>query len=184
MLLTVRTTHRPATELGYLLHKNPARVQSFDLSFGRAVVFYPEATSEACTAALLLDVDSVGDGGATDRLGRTGSRKQPRRGSGHARPLPEEVQQRGREHHIAIELPLPLVDANHHPATVDIGGAQVEGFGDAEACGVTGRQDGAMLERGDAVEKLPYLCWAEHDGQGAWSWAPGSRRRPSTPSGG
>ena len=60
MLLTVRTTHRPASELGYVLHKNPARVQSFDLSFGRAVVFYPEVSSEACTAALLLDVDSVG----------------------------------------------------------------------------------------------------------------------------
>ena len=60
MLLTIRTTHTPATELGYLLHKNPARVQTFDMSFGRSVVFYPEASSEACTAALLLDVDAVG----------------------------------------------------------------------------------------------------------------------------
>ena len=60
MLLTIRSTTRPATDLGYLLHKNPARVQTFDLSFGRAHVFYPEATSDACTAALLLDVDPVG----------------------------------------------------------------------------------------------------------------------------
>src|SRR5215213_3681459 len=60
MLLTIRTTHRPATDLGYLLHKNPARAQSFDLSFGRAHVCYPEASGEACTAALLLDVDPVG----------------------------------------------------------------------------------------------------------------------------
>ncbi|MCI0462401.1 MAG: 3' terminal RNA ribose 2'-O-methyltransferase Hen1 [Gemmataceae bacterium] len=60
MLLTVSTTHRPATDLGYLLHKNPARVQSFDLSFGRAHVFYPEAGEDLCTAALLLDVDPVG----------------------------------------------------------------------------------------------------------------------------
>src|ERR671935_3011350 len=60
MLLTIRTTHHPATDLGYLLHKNPARVQSFDLSFGRAHVLYPEATADACTAALLLDVDPVG----------------------------------------------------------------------------------------------------------------------------
>ena len=59
MLLTITTTHRPATELGYLLHKNPARVQSFPLSFGQAHVFYPEATAERCTAALLLDVDPV-----------------------------------------------------------------------------------------------------------------------------
>ena len=60
MLLTVTTTHRPATDLGFLLHKHPARVQSFPLPFGAARVFYPEATEERCTAALLLDVDPVG----------------------------------------------------------------------------------------------------------------------------
>jgi len=59
VLLTVSTTHSPATDLGYLLHKNPARVQSFELSFGKAHVFYPEASEERCTAALLLDVDPV-----------------------------------------------------------------------------------------------------------------------------
>jgi 3' terminal RNA ribose 2'-O-methyltransferase Hen1 len=59
MLLTVTTTHRPATDLGYLLHKNPARCQSFPLSFGSAHVFYPEANEDRCTAALLLDVDPV-----------------------------------------------------------------------------------------------------------------------------
>ena len=60
MLLTLTTTHRPATDLGFLLHKHPDRVQSFDLSFGRAHVFYPEATDDRCTAALLLEVDPVG----------------------------------------------------------------------------------------------------------------------------
>jgi len=60
MLLALTTTLRPATDLGYLLHKNPARAQSFDLAFGRAHVFYPEATPDRCTAALLLDVDGVG----------------------------------------------------------------------------------------------------------------------------
>src|SRR5829696_9370431 len=60
MLLTVTTTHAPATDLGFLLHKNPARPQAFDLSFGRARVFYPEATDARCTAALLLEVDPVG----------------------------------------------------------------------------------------------------------------------------
>src|SRR6202051_3589079 len=60
MLLTLTTTHNPATDLGYLLHKNPAKLHSFELSFGKAHVFYPEATSERCTAALLLDVDPVG----------------------------------------------------------------------------------------------------------------------------
>ena len=60
MLLTITTTHKPATDLGYLLHKNPAKLHSFDLSFGKAHVFYPEATAEQCSAALLLDVDPVG----------------------------------------------------------------------------------------------------------------------------
>jgi 3' terminal RNA ribose 2'-O-methyltransferase Hen1 len=60
VLLTITTTHRPATDLGYLLAKNPARTQSFEETFGRAHVFYPEATEERCTATLLLDVDTVG----------------------------------------------------------------------------------------------------------------------------
>lgn len=59
MLLQISTTHRPATELGYLLAKNPARVQQFDLSFGKAHVFYPVADEERCTFALLLEVDTV-----------------------------------------------------------------------------------------------------------------------------
>src|SRR5579862_4179146 len=60
MLLTITCTRHPATDLGYLLHKNPARVQSFGLSFGTAHVFYPEATEERCTAALMLEIDPVG----------------------------------------------------------------------------------------------------------------------------
>lgn len=60
MILTITTTHEPATDLGYLLHKNPARLQEFDLPFGKAYVFYPEATTNRCTAALLLDIDPVG----------------------------------------------------------------------------------------------------------------------------
>ncbi len=60
MLLTISTTHKPATDLGYMLHKNPARVQSFELAFGKAHVFYPEATDERCTVALMLDVDPIG----------------------------------------------------------------------------------------------------------------------------
>ena len=59
MLLTISTTHRPATDLGYLLHKHPDRAQEFELPFGAAHVFYPEAGEERCTAALLLDVDPV-----------------------------------------------------------------------------------------------------------------------------
>jgi 3' terminal RNA ribose 2'-O-methyltransferase Hen1 len=59
VLLTITTTARPATDLGYLLVKHPGRVQAFEQSFGTAHVFYPEAEEDRCTAALLLDVDPV-----------------------------------------------------------------------------------------------------------------------------
>ncbi|HEX6360928.1 3' terminal RNA ribose 2'-O-methyltransferase Hen1 [Actinophytocola sp.] len=60
MLLNITTTHRPAADLGYLLHKHPDRAQRFDVSTGTAHVFYPEVTEERATATLLLEVDPVG----------------------------------------------------------------------------------------------------------------------------
>jgi 3' terminal RNA ribose 2'-O-methyltransferase Hen1 len=59
VLLTITTTRAPATDLGYLLHKHPGRVQSFEVASGTAHVFYPEAADGRCTAALLLEVDPV-----------------------------------------------------------------------------------------------------------------------------
>jgi 3' terminal RNA ribose 2'-O-methyltransferase Hen1 len=59
MLLTLTTTHRPATDLGYLLHKHPERCFTDQLAFGKVHILYPEATVERCTAALLLEVDPV-----------------------------------------------------------------------------------------------------------------------------
>ncbi|WP_299538528.1 3' terminal RNA ribose 2'-O-methyltransferase Hen1 [uncultured Streptomyces sp.] len=78
MFLTISTTgapDRPATDLGFLLHKHPDKAQSFSTSHGTAHVFYPEASADRCTAALLLEVDPValvrrgkgkGRGGAPD----------------------------------------------------------------------------------------------------------------------
>jgi 3' terminal RNA ribose 2'-O-methyltransferase Hen1 len=60
MLLTIRTSHRPATDLGYLLHKHPEHVHVREFPFGTATVFYPEASVDTCTAAVLLDVDPIG----------------------------------------------------------------------------------------------------------------------------
>ncbi|WP_306333707.1 3' terminal RNA ribose 2'-O-methyltransferase Hen1 [Streptomyces sp. KL118A] len=62
MFLTISTTgtpERPATDLGFLLHKHPGKSQAFSTSYGTAHVLYPEATPERCTAALLLEVDPV-----------------------------------------------------------------------------------------------------------------------------
>ncbi|MDJ0465345.1 3' terminal RNA ribose 2'-O-methyltransferase Hen1 [Streptomyces sp. H27-C3] len=62
MFMTISTTGtdlRPATDLGFLLHKHPEKAQAYKTSHGTAHVFYPEATAERCTAALLLEVDPV-----------------------------------------------------------------------------------------------------------------------------
>ena len=60
MYLSIATTHRPATDLGFLLHKHPERAHALELTFGMAHVFYPEASEARCEAVLLMDVDPVG----------------------------------------------------------------------------------------------------------------------------
>jgi len=57
--LTITSTAPDARGLGYLLHKHPERAQQFVVSAGVAHVFYPEASEERCTVALLLEVDPV-----------------------------------------------------------------------------------------------------------------------------
>ena len=59
MLLTITNTRPPATDLSWLLHKHPDKVQPFRTTGGQATVFYPEATEERCTAALLLSIDPI-----------------------------------------------------------------------------------------------------------------------------
>ncbi|MER5541162.1 3' terminal RNA ribose 2'-O-methyltransferase Hen1 [Streptomyces sp. NPDC002589] len=78
MFLTISTrgdAAHPATDLGYLLHKHPDNAQKFSTSYGTAHVFYPEADDRRCTAALLLEIDTLalvrrgkgkGRGGAPD----------------------------------------------------------------------------------------------------------------------
>lgn len=67
MLLTLTTTHEPATDLGYLLVKHPDRVHAFDVPTGIAYVCFPEATPQRCTAALMLEVDPARLGSGTRR---------------------------------------------------------------------------------------------------------------------
>lgn len=59
MILNITTTHQPATDLGYLLHKHPDSFQTVTLSVGKAHVFYPEKSPERTTVSLLLDIDPV-----------------------------------------------------------------------------------------------------------------------------
>jgi len=60
MLLTITNNTPQASDVGFLLHKHPGKVQTFKLAFGQAHVFYPQADSERCTACLLLDIDPIG----------------------------------------------------------------------------------------------------------------------------
>ncbi|MDR1529322.1 MAG: 3' terminal RNA ribose 2'-O-methyltransferase Hen1 [Burkholderiales bacterium] len=59
MILNITTTRQPATDLGYLLHKHPDKFQTFELSVGKAHVFYPEKSEEKTTISLLLDIDPI-----------------------------------------------------------------------------------------------------------------------------
>ncbi len=63
MLLTITASRSDvlddASDLGFLLHKHPDRLQTFDVHGGQAHVFYPESGAERCTAALLLEVDPI-----------------------------------------------------------------------------------------------------------------------------
>jgi 3' terminal RNA ribose 2'-O-methyltransferase Hen1 len=59
MLVSITNTAEPATDLGFLLHKNPANLHSADVSFGKVHVFYSAATAQRCTACLLLEIDPV-----------------------------------------------------------------------------------------------------------------------------
>jgi hypothetical protein len=47
VLLTITTTPAPATDLGYLLHKHPDRLQTFETATGAAYVFYPRRPPNA-----------------------------------------------------------------------------------------------------------------------------------------
>lgn len=59
MLLTITSTHNPADDLGFLLHKHPAKCQRFSLPFGGAYVFYPEVSESRTTCALLLEINPI-----------------------------------------------------------------------------------------------------------------------------
>lgn len=58
-MILISTTHRPATDLGYLLHKHPEKIHSSNLTFGAAHVVYQEVSEEKASAALLVEIDPI-----------------------------------------------------------------------------------------------------------------------------
>jgi 3' terminal RNA ribose 2'-O-methyltransferase Hen1 len=132
------TPDRPATQLGFLLHKHPDRAQQFTLPYGTAHVFYPEADADRCTAALLVDVDPValvrrgkgkGRGGAPDSALAQYVNDRPYAASsllavalgkvfssamkGQCKALPEVQEQR-----LPLRIGIPALPARGGPALV------------------------------------------------------------------
>lgn len=59
MLLTITYRGKNPEDLGYLLHKNPNRVQYVELTYGRACIYYPKLSEDIATCAMLLDINPV-----------------------------------------------------------------------------------------------------------------------------
>lgn len=116
MFLSVTTTHVPATDLGYLLHKNPARMHETSLSFGTALTLFPEADEARCTAALVLDIDAVelvrGRGGAAGLMDQYVNDRPYAASSflsvAMGRAWREAVAGRSRDRQELAETPIPL----------------------------------------------------------------------------
>jgi 3' terminal RNA ribose 2'-O-methyltransferase Hen1 len=119
MLLTISYTGNPATDLGYLLHKSPFRIHSTEQVFGKSHVFYPEATPQRCTAALLIEIDPIGL--VRDRRGPSGEgfsleqyvNDRPYIASSFlsvaiARTFGTSMTGRSKERQALAEMPLPL----------------------------------------------------------------------------
>ena len=91
--------------------------------------------------------------------------EEPQLGLLDSPPVPQDFQQLGGEHNVAIFLPLALFDADDHAPAIDGVGFEADGLRDSHPGGVTGGEDGAMLEAGHASEKLPDLFRTENDRQ-------------------
>lgn len=116
MYLEISTTHRPATDLGFLLHKNPNRLHQQELAFGKAWLCFPEASEERCTAALILDIDTVGlvrGKSGTDGLMQQYVNDRPYAASSFlsvamGRMIGEAISGRSKERQVLAETALPL----------------------------------------------------------------------------
>jgi hypothetical protein len=69
MLLTITTTHQPATDLGYLLHKHPERCQSFDMSFGQVHVGLTQKARALVDGYAAWSILAVSTWAASNRAG-------------------------------------------------------------------------------------------------------------------
>jgi 3' terminal RNA ribose 2'-O-methyltransferase Hen1 len=112
MILSISTTHQPATDLGYLLHKNPSKTQSFTLTFGEAHIVYSEVSNNRCTANLILDIDPIGlvrgNGGFDQYVNDRPYTASSFLSVALARVLREAMAGRSKERQTLAQTPIPL----------------------------------------------------------------------------
>jgi len=106
------------------------------------------------------------DGVAADMAAGNQAREEPlARGPGAPPVVAQDLQQPWREHDVAVLAALALLDADDHALAVDVGRAQADGFGDAQAGGVAAGQDGVVSGAGDTAEEVHGFPGAGYDGQ-------------------
>ena len=110
---------------------------------------------------------------ASDRRLRAGAGKEPMPGPFHLPPVAEDGQQLRREHHVAVLLSFAVGDPQHHPSAVDVGHREVQSLGDAQARGVAGGQDGAVLMALTASRNWATSSWLSTTGRDRGRFARG-----------
>jgi hypothetical protein len=99
----------------------------------------------------------------SDWIDRILAGKEPDRRSRRAPPLTQECEELRGEHHIAMPLPLALLDPQRHPLAVDIGHLQVRDLRHAQAGAVGDAERGLVLETRRGFEQSRHLLLAQHD---------------------
>src|SRR5215208_1300019 len=108
------------------------------------------------------------DGTSVDWLAAYVTREQPTLRPYRPKIATKRFQQSGRQHHVTILLAFALFHTDHHALTVDIGGLQADGFGDAQAGGVASRQNRPMFSAAHAAQKVENLLRAQDYRQSLW----------------
>src|SRR5271165_4877513 len=75
-------------------------------------------------------------------------------------PVAQQFEQLRREHHVAIPLPLALLDPKRHALAVDL---QVRDLGHPQARAVGDAERGLVLQAGRGFEQTRHLLLAQHD---------------------
>lgn len=100
-----------------------------------------------------------------DRLVGMIAGEEPRLWPARLPIVTQDLQQLGRQHHVAVLLAFALLDANDHSLAVDARGLQPNRFRDAQAGGIASGQDGVVFDVEDATEEPLNLLGTEDDRQ-------------------